>query len=98
MASYNIIFMPSTEKDLKSIPRKDLKKIVQRIDSLAVNPRPYGCEKLTEQNRYRIRQGDYRIIYTIHDNELVIWIVKVGHRKDIYRVSEEKEKFNTNNP
>jgi len=93
MALYKIIFMPSTEKDFKTIPRKDLDRIFKRINSLVINPRPRGCEKLTVRKYYRIRQGDYRIIYEIHDDKLIVWVVKVAHRKDIYRVSEEKEKF-----
>ena len=85
MAAYKVYFRASVEKDFASIPRSDLKKIVQRIKTLAENPRPPGCEKLTGQERYRVRQGRYRIVYSIHDDELTIWIVKVGHRKDIYR-------------
>jgi mRNA interferase RelE/StbE len=56
-----------------------------RIEALAEDPRPPGCEKLTGQQRYRLRQGRYRILYPIQDDELTIWVVKVGHRKDIYR-------------
>jgi len=85
MAAYKVYFRASVEKDFASIPRSDLKKILQRIKTLAENPRPPGCEKLTGQERYRVRQGRYRIVYSIHDDELTIWIVKVGHRKDIYR-------------
>ena len=85
MAAYNIFFKRSVEKDFESIPRKDLKKILDRIQLLAEDPRPAGCEKLTGQERYRVRQGKYRIVYSIQDNELTIWIVKVGHRKDVYR-------------
>jgi mRNA interferase RelE/StbE len=85
MAAYKVYFRASVEKDFASIPRSDLKKILQRIKTLADNPRPPGCEKLTGQERYRVRQGRYRIVYSIHDDELTVWIVKVGHRKDIYR-------------
>jgi len=85
MAAYKVYFRASVGKDFASIPRSDLKKILQRIKTLAENPRPPGCEKLTGQERYRVRQGRYRIVYSIHDDELTIWIVKVGHRKDIYR-------------
>jgi mRNA interferase RelE/StbE len=98
MALYKIEFKVTFQKDIRMIPRIDRKKIFQRIDSLAINPRPRGCKKLAGQDKYRIRQGDYRIIYTIIDNELTVWVVKVGHRKDIYRVSEEKEKFTADNP
>ncbi|RPJ55334.1 MAG: type II toxin-antitoxin system RelE/ParE family toxin [Dehalococcoidia bacterium] len=85
MGVYNIYFKVSVKKDLRVIPNKDLKKILLRIKSLAVQPRPPGCEKLTGTERYRVRQGRYRIVYSIQDNELTIWIVKIGHRKDIYR-------------
>ena len=85
MASYKIFFKKSVEKDFEGIPKKDLKKIIDRIGGLAEDPRPQGSEKLTGQERYRLRQGCYRIVYSIQDNELTVWVVKVGHRKDIYR-------------
>ena len=85
MASYKVFFKKSVEKDFEGIPKKDLKKIIDRIGGLAEDPRPQGCEKLTGQERYRLRQGCYRIVYSIQDNELTVWVVKVGHRKDIYR-------------
>ena len=85
MAAYKIFFKKSVEKDFKVIPKKDLKKILDRIEALAEDPRPSGCEKLTGQQRYRLRQGRYRILYSIQDDELTVWVVKVGHRKDIYR-------------
>ena len=85
MAEYKIYFKKSVWKDIESIPKKDLKKILQRIDLLAENPRPPGSQKLSGQEKYRIRQGYYRIVYSIQDDELTVWVVKVGHRKDIYR-------------
>ena len=85
MAEYKIYFKKSVETDFNVIPKKDLKKILDRIEALAEGPRPPGCEKLTEQQKYRLRQGRYRILYSIQDDELTIWVVKVGHRKDIYR-------------
>jgi mRNA interferase RelE/StbE len=85
MAVYDIFFKRSVEKDFESIPKKDLKRILDRIELLAEDPRPDGCEKLTGQERYRVRQGRYRIVYSIQDNELTIWVVKVGHRKNVYR-------------
>jgi len=85
MAAYKIFFKKSIEKDFESIPKKDLKRILARIKMLAQDPRPSGCEKLTGQERYRIRQGRYRIVYSIQENELIVWIVKVGHRKDVCR-------------
>ena len=85
MVAYEVLFKKSVEKDFRSIPKNELKKIIKRIGELAKNPRPQNCEKLTGQDRYRLRQGNYRIVYSIQDNELTIWVVKVGHRKDIYR-------------
>jgi mRNA interferase RelE/StbE len=85
MAGYRIYFRESVEKDLAAIPKSDLKKILQRIKGLSENPRLSGSEKLTGQERYRVRQGRYRIVYSIQDKELTVWVVKVGHRKDIYR-------------
>lgn len=85
MAEYRLLFKKSVEKDLSSIPKKDIGKIMNRIKNLGNDPRPPGCEKLTGQERYRLRQGRYRIVYSIQDKELTIWIVTIGHRKDIYR-------------
>ena len=84
MAAYKIFFKNSVGKDFKSIPDKDLTKILACIESLKANPRQTGCKKLSVQEKYRLRYGRYRILYTIQDNELTIWIIKVGHRKDVY--------------
>lgn len=85
MAEYRIYFKESVEKDLASLPRRDVGRILQRIEDLSRDPRPSGHEKLTGQERYRVRQGRYRIVYSIQDRELTVWVVKVGHRKDVYR-------------
>ncbi|MHB8771666.1 MAG: type II toxin-antitoxin system RelE family toxin [Syntrophales bacterium] len=85
MAGYKIYFKQSVEKDFRTVPQKDLKKIIRRIAELSEDPRPPGHEKLTGQERYRVRQGLYRIVYSVQDRELTVWIVKVGHRKDVYR-------------
>lgn len=85
MAEYKIYFKESVEKDFSTIPKKDLQKIIRLTKTLAKNPRSPDYEKLTGQDRYRVRQGHYRIVYSIHDKELAVWIVKVGHKKDIYR-------------
>jgi mRNA interferase RelE/StbE len=85
MAAYSILFKESVRKDFDSIPSKDLLRIMERIGMLAENPRPVGSEKLSGQERYRIRQGNYRIIYSIQDNELTVWVVKVSHRREVYR-------------
>ena len=85
MAAYKVYFRKSVQEDFSAIPKKELRRIINRIDGLGENPRPVGCEKLTGQERYRLRQGRFRIVYSIQDDELTVWIVKVGHRKDIYR-------------
>ena len=85
MAEYRVYFRESVEKDFSVIPKKDLRKILNRIEALAKDTRPPGHDKLTGQERYRLRQGWYRIVYSIQDKDLTVWVVKVGHRKDIYR-------------
>ena len=85
MAEYKILLRLSVMKDFNRIPKKDLKRIMKRIESLANDPRPPGHEKLSGQERYRIRQGNYRIVYSVRDEDLTVWIVKVGHRRDVYR-------------
>lgn len=85
MGKYKVFIRASASKELAVIPKKSLQKIIDRIRSLEENPRPMGCEKLSAQERYRLRQGNYRIIYSIQDNEQTIHIVKIGHRKEIYR-------------
>ena len=83
MAGYSIFFRRSVEKDLARIPKRELSRILARIESLGAEPRPPGCEKLSGQERYRVRQGRYRIIYSVQDDELTVWVVKVGHRRDV---------------
>lgn len=85
MASYKLVFKRSVAKDLRRIPEQDVRRILEKIDSLAGNPRPAGCEKLSGQERYRVRRGLYRILYEIRDDELIVMVVKVGHRREIYR-------------
>jgi len=86
VAKYRILVKPSAVKEIEAIPlKKDRRRIVARISKLAENPRPSGCEKLSGQDKYRVRQGRYRIVYSIEDQDLVVYVVKVGHRKDVYR-------------
>jgi len=85
MAQFKVFFKKSVEIDFKSIPLIDLLRILSKIQSLQDNPRPVGSEKLTGQERYRLRQGRYRIVYSIQDYELTVWVVEVGHRKEIYK-------------
>lgn len=87
MASYSLAFKKSVAKDLRSIPNKDVKRILNRINSLRENPRAEGCVKLSNQEKYRVRQGVYRIIYEIQDTELIILVVKVAHRGQVYERS-----------
>lgn len=87
MARYELKFKPSVTKDLRGLPAIDIRRILERIEALRDDPRPVGCTKLTAQDQYRVRQGPYRILYSIMDQELVIEVVKVGHRRDIYRDS-----------
>ena len=85
MANYKVLIKPSAIKELKKIPKKDLPEVTRKIEALAVDPYPPGCEKLAAQNSFRIRQGSYRIIYTIEDDKLIVIVIKIGHRRDVYR-------------
>jgi len=85
MGVYSIFFRTSCQRELSRIPAKDLRRILDRISRLSEDPRPPGCERLSAQERYRVRQGSYRIIYSVQDEELTVWVVKVGHRRDVYR-------------
>ena len=85
MGRYKIVFRKSVIMDLRPIPNRDIKRILNTIDSLSEDPRPPGCEKLSGQERFRLRQGNYRIVYEIRDEDVAVIIVKVGHRKNIYR-------------
>ena len=85
MARYRIEVKKSAVKELSQIPKKDLVKIAKKINSLADNPRPKGSKKLSREEKYRMRYGKYRILYLIKDDLLVIYVIKVAHRKDIYR-------------
>ena len=85
MGEYKLFFKKSVQKDFNTIPKNDLRIILNRIEALTKDPRPPGCEILTGQERYRLRQGQYRIAYSIQDYELTVWVIKVGHRKHIYR-------------
>ena len=87
MANYELAFKNSVAKDLRSIPKRDVARILKRIETLQDNPRCEGCIKLSAQERYRIRQGVYRIIYEIQELELVIMVVKVAHRSTVYKSS-----------
>ena len=85
MASYRLLIKPSAGKDIEAIPKRDRRRIVAKVRSLANEPRPPGCEKLSGRDQYRVRQGNYRVLYEIHDMTLVVVVVKVGHRREVYR-------------
>ncbi len=86
MARYSVRFKKSAVKELEAVATKaDRLRSVKRIQSLAENPRPNGSQKLSGFERYRIRQGRFRILYSIKDWELIVYVIKVGDRKDVYR-------------
>jgi mRNA interferase RelE/StbE len=85
VASYNLLIKPSAAKELEAVPKKDRRRIVTRIRSLSVEPRPPGCEKLSGHELYRVRQGNYRVVYTVQDADLAVLIITIGHRREIYR-------------
>lgn len=85
MASYNVRIKASAAKELEVLPKKDRNRIVAKIEALANHPRPAGCEKLSGEEKYRLRQGDYRVLYSIDDPAATVTVVKVGHRRDVYR-------------
>ena len=85
MASYRIEIKRSAVKELEAVPAKDRRRMTTKIQALAGNPRPAGCEKLSGHDKYRIRQGNYRILYTIEDDVLVVTVIKIGDRRDVYR-------------
>ena len=85
VVNYKIQIKSSAKKELAKLPKKDLQKVVNKILSLSSNPRPAGCEKLSTEEKYRLRQGNYRIIYSVEDKQVVVVVVKIGHRKDVYR-------------
>ena len=86
MENYRVLIKPSAKKELLAVSnKKDRQRIVRRIEALAENPRPPGCEKLSGYDRFRLRQGRYRVVYEIRDSDVLVVVVKIGHRRDIYR-------------
>ena len=85
MARYRLVVRKSVSRDLNGIPKKDVRRILAVIESLADDPRPTGTKKLSGQERYRLRQGNYRILYEIEDDRLIVCVVRVGNRRDVYR-------------
>jgi mRNA interferase RelE/StbE len=83
---YRIVFTKRAERDLESIPVRDQARLARRIDTLAANPRPAGAKKLTgADDLYRLRSGDYRVVYSIEDDVITVTVIRMGHRRDIYR-------------
>jgi mRNA interferase RelE/StbE len=85
VASYSVLVKRSAAKEIEALPPKDRRRVVARIQGLSGNPRPAGCEKLSGEEKYRLRQGNYRILYEIIDRELSVTVVRVGNRGEVYR-------------
>ena len=85
MASYRLLIKASAVKELEAVSPKDRRRIAFKIQHLASEPRPPGAEKLSGQEKYRLRQGNYRMLYSVNDAQLAVTIVKIGHRRDVYR-------------
>ena len=85
MGSYRLLIKASAAKELESLPKDDRKRTVTKISALASNPRPRGVEKLSGNEQYRLRQGVYRILYEIDDRDVIVTVVKIGHRREVYR-------------
>ena len=85
MANYNLRITKSAAKELENVPKQDRLRIIEKIHLLGENPRPHGSEKLSGDEKYRIRQGDYRILYTIDDQIITVTVVKIGNRRDVYK-------------
>ena len=86
MASYKLLIKPSAARELEALPRKDRSRIVAKIEGLADNPHPPGSEKLSGEEKYRLRQGDYRVLYSIQDASATVTIIKIGQRREVYRL------------
>ena len=85
MASYRLLIKPSAAKELEAVPRRDRRRLAMRMRDLAEQPRPPGAERLSGHDLNRVRQGNYRILYEIVDQDLTVTVIKIGHRRDVYR-------------
>lgn len=85
MASYRLFIKPSVTKELEALPLKDRQRLVAKIQRLAAEPRPPGAETLSGDDKHRIRQGGYRVPYLVQDTDATMIVVKIGHRRDVYR-------------
>lgn len=86
MARYELRYLPSIARDLRGLPRTDVRRTLARTEKLRSDPYPPGFVKLAGQDRYRIRQGNYRILYTVDDAFVLVEVVKICHRSDVYRI------------
>jgi mRNA interferase RelE/StbE len=85
VAAYSVLITRSAEKEIERLPAGVRRLVVRRVLALADDPRPQGSQKLTGEDKYRIRQGDYRVVYTIEDAIVTVTVVRVAHRSDVYR-------------
>lgn len=85
MDAYKLFVKPSAAKELEAVPKEDRRRIVRRIEGLSADPRSIGCEKLSGEDKYRIRQGDYRVVYLVNDERREAVVFKIGHRREVYR-------------
>lgn len=86
MASFRLVWKPSAERELRKLPREAIARLVSLAESLAANPYPPGAKKLSgTEHAYRVRAGDYRLIYEVHGGELIVQVIRVGHRREVYR-------------
>ncbi|MCE7951621.1 MAG: type II toxin-antitoxin system RelE/ParE family toxin [Xanthomonadales bacterium PRO7] len=85
MARFELKFAARASKDLRGVPKTDVRRIMQRIVALQDDPRPVGAIKLAGRETFRVRQGHYRILYDIFDTVLVVEVIQIGHRRDVYR-------------
>ncbi|MBI4676374.1 MAG: type II toxin-antitoxin system RelE/ParE family toxin [Elusimicrobia bacterium] len=85
MGSYRVSVRASAERELRAVPKTHLRLLMEKVKRLAEDPRPHQCEKLSGEDRYRIRQGDWRVVYSVDDTLKQVVVVKVGHRREVYR-------------
>lgn len=81
---YQVQFWPSASREMKKLSGDIQRRLLTRIESLSIEPRPPGCSKLTGMDAYRIRVGDYRVVYEIHDSVLVVLVIRIAHRREVY--------------
>ena len=85
MDSYRVLIRRSAVKELEAVPPKDRRRLAKRIAGLGEDPRPPGVQKLSGEEKYRLRPGDYRILYEIVERDLIVSVVRIGHRREVYR-------------